>query len=138
VIVPEVSGVVVEGDLKRRVGQAVTKGDALFEISQLDNLRAKLEVPEDVIADVEVGMQGELSSAANPGTYYRFEVERIEPMATVKEQKNVFGVKVRLLETSGPLRPGMAGVAKIDAGKRSYAWIWTRQAVNWVRMKLWF
>lgn len=137
-IVPEVSGVIVEGDLKRRVGQAVSKGDVMFEIAQLDDLRARLEIPEDRIADVVQGQQGDLATAAAPGKYHRFEVERIEPMAQVKEQKNVFGVRVCLLDTTSDLRPGTAGIAKIDAGKRSYAWIWTRQAVNWVRMKLWF
>jgi multidrug efflux pump subunit AcrA (membrane-fusion protein) len=136
--VPAVSGVVVEGDLKRRVGQAVTKGDVMFEIAQLDDLRARLEVPEDRIADVEVGQEGDLATASAPGVYHRFVVERIEPMAQVKEQKNVFGVRVRLLDTTTDLRPGTAGIAKIDAGKKPYAWIWTRQAVNWVRMKLWF
>ena len=137
-IVPEVSGVVVEGDLKRKIGQAVTKGDPMFEIAQLSDLRARLEVPEDMIADVKQGQEGDLASAADPGKYYRFEVERIEPMAKVKDQKNVFGVRVRLLGRTAELRPGTAGVAKIDAGKRAYAWIWTRQAVNWLRMKLWF
>jgi hypothetical protein len=137
-IVPAVSGVVVEGDLRRRVGQAVTKGDVMFEVAQLDDLRARLEVPEDRIADVVAGLQGDLATAAEPGTYHRFEVERVEPMAQVEEQKNVFGVRVRLVEPTDRLKPGMAGVAKIDAGRRSYAWIWTRQAVNWLRMKLWF
>ncbi len=137
-IVPEVSGVVVEGDLKRRVGQAVSKGDVMFEVAQLDDLRARLEVPEDRIADITEGMTGDLATAARPGVYLRFEVERIEPMAQVKDLKNVFGVRVRLLEPADQLKPGMAGVAKIDAGKRSYAWIWTRQAVDWLRMKLWF
>ncbi len=137
-IIPEVSGVVVEGDLKRRVGQAISKGDVMFEIAQLDDLRARLRVPEDRIADVEKGMTGDLATAAQPGVYMRFEVDRIEPMAQVDDQRNVFIVRVRLLDESGRLKPGMAGVAKIDAGKRSYAWIWTRQAVDWVRMKLWF
>jgi hypothetical protein len=35
------------------------------------------------------------------------------------------------------MRPGMEGLAKVDVGKRSYAWIWTRTLVNWVRMQLW-
>ena len=137
-IVPEVTGIVVEGDLKRREGQALTKGDVLFEVAQLDNLRARLEVSEDRIADIREGMTGDLATAAQPGKYMRFEVERIEPMAKVKDQKNVFGVRVKILEPTSKLRPGTAGIAKIDAGKRSYAWIWTRQAVNWLRMKLWF
>ena len=137
-IVSEVSGVVVEGDLKRREGQAVSKGDVMFEVAQLNDLRARLEVPEDLIADIAEGMTGDLATAARPGVYQRFEVERIEPMAQVKDQKNVFGVRVRLLEPTDQLKPGMAGIAKIDAGQRSYAWIWTRQAVDWLRMKLWF
>jgi len=35
------------------------------------------------------------------------------------------------------LRPGMKGVGKIDVGRRSYLAIWSRDIVNWVRMKLW-
>jgi hypothetical protein len=31
----------------------------------------------------------------------------------------------------------MQGVAKIDADRRSYLWIWTRRLSNWVRMQLW-
>ena len=140
-IVSQASGVVVEGDLKRRVGQAVSKGDPMFEVTQLDDLRARLEVAEDRIADVQLNMQGDLATAARPGVYYRFEVERIEPMAQVKDQKNVFGVRVRLLDapvSHARLLPGTKGIAKIDAGERSYAWIWSRQAVDWLRMKLWF
>ncbi len=137
-IISDVTGVVVEGDLKRNIGQVLSKGDVMFEVAQLDDLRARLEVPEDRIADIAEGMTGELATAAQPGVYLRFKVDRIEPMAKVKDQKNVFSVQVSLLDPSDKLKPGMAGVAKIDAGKRSYAWIWTRQAVDWLRMKLWF
>jgi hypothetical protein len=35
------------------------------------------------------------------------------------------------------MAPGMKGVAKIHVGRRSYAWLWTRDLVNWVRMRLW-
>jgi hypothetical protein len=31
----------------------------------------------------------------------------------------------------------MEGVAKIRIGRRTYAYLWTRKLVNWVRMKLW-
>ena len=32
---------------------------------------------------------------------------------------------------------GMAAVAKITIDRRSYAWIWTRRIVNWIRMEFW-
>ncbi len=80
---------------------------------------------------------GTLASVAHPGDYIEFEVERINPVAEVVDQKNVFEVRVHLLQTRPWLRPGMKGVAKVEVGRRTYASLWTRKAVNWVRMKLW-
>jgi hypothetical protein len=58
-------------------------------------------------------------------------------MAEVVNQRNVFKVRVRLLETYPWMRPGMEGVAKVSVGKRRYVWIWTRKIINWIRMKFW-
>ena len=77
----------------------------------------------------------------DPGNRLKFEVVRVYPMAEVKDQKNVYKVRCRLLgSVSGPssgLRPGMEGLGKIRLGRRSYAWLWTRKLVNWVRMRFW-
>ncbi len=131
------SGTVVQGDLKRQIGAPVKMGDTLFEVTPLESLRAVLHVREDQITDVQVGQKGTLATASYPGEYIKFEVERVNPIAEVVKQKNVFKVRVRLLELYPWMRPGMEGVAKIDLAKRSYAWIWTRKIINWVRMKLW-
>jgi len=131
------SGTVVQGDLKRQIGAPVKMGDVLFEVTPLESLRATLHVREDQITEVRVGQKGTLATASYPGEYIPFEVERVNPVAEVVKQKNVFKVRVRLLELHPWMRPGMEGVAKIDLAKRSYAWIWTRKIVNWVRMKLW-
>lgn len=132
------SGTVVEGDLKRQIGAPVKMGDVLFEVTPLESLRAVLHVREDQIADVQVGQRGRLATASYPAQRIAFEVERVNPIAEVVKQKNVFKVRVRLLELYPWMRPGMEGVAKIDLAKRPYAWIWTRKIVNWVRMKLWW
>ena len=83
------------------------------------------------------GAAGTLATASYPGQYLGFEVERVNPIAEVVKQDNVFKVRVRLLELYPWMRPGMEGVAKIDLAKKRYAWIWTRKVVNWVRMRLW-
>ncbi len=132
------SGTVVEGDLKRQIGAPVKMGDVLFEVTPLESLRAVLHVREDQITDVQVGQRGRLATASYPAQRIAFEVERVNPIAEVVKQKNVFKVRVRLLELYPWMRPGMEGVAKIDLAKRSYAWIWTRKIINWVRMKLWW
>ena len=131
------SGTVVEGDLKRQIGAPVKMGDVLFEVTPLESLRAVLHVREDQITDVQVGQKGTLATASYPAQRIAFEVERVNPMAEVVKQKNVFKVRVRLLELYPWMRPGMEGVAKIDLARRPYAWIWTRKIINWVRMKLW-
>ena len=94
-------------------------------------------VPEDLIFDIEVGQEGKLATASYPGQPIKFVVERINPMAEVVSQRNVFKVRVRLLETYPWMRPGMEGVAKVSVGKRPYIWIWTRKITNWIRMELW-
>jgi hypothetical protein len=105
-------------------------------------LRAELLVPEDLIFDIAVDQKGYLATVSYPGERIKFVVERINPMAEVVSNRNVFKVRAQLL-VEDPLdehlwmRPGMEGVAKITIGKRRYVWIWTRRIVNWLRMKFW-
>ncbi|QQE11365.1 HlyD family efflux transporter periplasmic adaptor subunit [Planctomycetota bacterium] len=132
-----ITGIVIDGDLRPRTGGAVQRGEALFEVAPIDSLRAELYVPEDRINDVYPDQRGSLSTAASPGTYIGFIVEKIEPMAEIRNGQNVFLVRVKMDEMPQWLRPGMQGLAKIEAGETSYFNRWTRGAVNWVRTKLW-
>ena len=132
-----IRGTVVKGDLKRQIGAPVKTGDVLFEVAPLDTLRAILMVPEDEVFEIKVGQEGALATASYPAQRIKFIVERINPMAEVVDQRNVFKVRVRLVEIHPWMRPGMEGVAKVSVEKRHYAWIWTRKVVNWIRMKLW-
>lgn len=136
-LISPLTGTLVEGDLKRQIGAPVKTGDVLFEVTPLDSLRAVLHVPEDQITDVSVGQGGYLASASYPAHRVRFVVEQVNPIAEVVKQENVFKVRAQLSEIPPWMRPGMEGVAKIHIGKRSFAWIWTRKIVNWIRMKLW-
>jgi len=136
-LVSPISGIVVKGDLKREIGAPVKTGDVLFEVCPPESLRAELMVPEDLILYVKVGQEGRLATASYPGKTIRFVVERINPMAETAKQRNVFKVRVRLLETFPWMRPGMEGVAKVSVGERRYLWIWTRKVTNWIRMKVW-
>ena len=136
-LISPLGGVVVKGDLKRQIGAPVKTGDVLFEVCPLEALRAELLVSEEEIYDIKVGQEGVLATASYPGQQIKFVVERISPIAEVVNQRNVFKVRVQLLETYSWMRPGMEGVAKVSIGRRHYAWIWSRKIVNWIRMQLW-
>jgi hypothetical protein len=146
-IVSPLSGKVLTGDLKHRIGAPIKTGDVLFEVAPLETLRADLSIPEDQIADVMAALktadargeklQGQLATVGKPDQRVGFVVERIDPVAQVVDQANVFKVRAGLNETRQWMLPGMEGVAKIHLGNRKYAWLWSRKLVNWVRMKLW-
>ncbi len=136
-LVAPIDGVVISTDLSDRVGGVVRLGEPLFEVAPLDSLLAELLVPEDEIADVAVGQRGHLATVSRPEDRISFTVRSISPLAEVHEGKNVFRVRADLDENRHWLRPGMEGVAKVQLGSRSYAFLWTRRLVNWVRMNLW-
>lgn len=132
-----IDGIVVAGDLTRQINAPVKTGDALYEIAKLDDLRARLSIPEADIADINIGQTGELAAVAQIHEHLAFDVERIEPVAEVVEQQNVFGVRARIEQTPDWLQPGMQGLAKVEIREARLGWIWTRDVMNWLRMKLW-
>jgi hypothetical protein len=142
------SGTIVSGDLKRHLNRRFELGKELFQVAKIDNMRAELLVGEDQIAEVMEKYQeslkpggkpvrGRLAALGHAGKHFKFVVERITPVARPAEGKNVFPVRVRLLETAKWMLPGTTGVAEIYIDRRPYIYIWTRRLVNWVRMKLW-
>ena len=147
-----IKGRLLQGDLVQQIGMPVQQGKVLFEVGPTEKMRAELRIKEDQIGDVAAAMrerpgkvEGRLATEANPSDKIHFTVEQIIPVAEVKDQKNIFRVRVVLdderLKAGQPpdwLLPGAEGVAKVDIERRRYAWIWTRQLVNWVRMRLWW
>ena len=125
------------------MGAPVRTGEALFEIASVRSLRAELLVPEDRIVDL-VGDAGDparpggvMASVSYPGDHIGFEIEHVNPVAEVVEQRNVFRVQVRLLDERAWLRPGMQGTARVSLGSRPYGVLWSRPLVNWLRMRVW-
>ena len=136
-VVAPLEGSVVAGDLSQSLGAPVERGQVLFEVAPLADYRVVVQVDERDIADVAVGQRGELLLTAWPSDSVSFVVEKITPVSTAREGRNYFRVEAKLDQTPERLRPGMEGVGKVVAGRRLLVWIWTRQAIDWIRLKLW-
>jgi biotin carboxyl carrier protein len=131
-------GILVSGDLTQVLGAPLERGQVLFEIAPLQDYRVVLQVDERSIGDVRVGQRGELVLSSMPGQRFPVVVKKVTPVSTAKDGKNFFRVESDLGKgADARLRPGMEGVAKIEAGERRLIWIWTRELVNWIRLKLW-
>lgn len=131
-------GVIIAGDLRRSLGQPVSRGQVLFELALPGPLRAEVLVLDEDSPALREGQAVRLSAAAEPGRVREAVVERIRPMAEVIEGRNVFRVIARL---SGPeqdgLRPGMEGWARIKTGRTTWLAALLRDPVRWVRRRLW-
>jgi biotin carboxyl carrier protein len=133
------AGIVVEGDLKELQGAPVRKGDVLFKVARIEKMYAELKVDERDVHEVSQGASGEIAFVSRPDLKFPILVERVDPVATAEEKGNVFLVRCLFPEARATWwRPGMSGVAKIDAGKRNILWILTHRTIDFLRMWLWW
>ncbi len=138
------AGLVVSGDLSKRLGGAVTQGEVLFEISPVNAYRVDLLVKESRIADLQKGQTGTLYLSALPEMAFEFSVNNISPVTEFKDGATFFVVEAILhgnpehfKEGHERLRPGMEGVGKVFIDERNLFGIWTRELRDWLRLALW-
>lgn len=131
-------GVLVEGDLRERIGAPVRTGEVMMKVTQLDGLYVEMRVHERDIDQVLASRTAEVAFASRPEESFAVDVTRIEPSAVPDADGNRFIVRGRLSDEADWFRPGMSGIAKINAGQRSLAWIGTHRLVDFLRMKLWW
>jgi len=130
-------GLIVSGDLSQRLGGAVEQGEVLFEVSPRHFYRIDLMVRESRIADVRIGQEGVLHLSALPDRGFPFIVTKLTPQTRAKDGSTFFVVEASLQDHSEQMQPGMEGVGKIGIDKRSLLSIWSRELVEWVRLKIW-
>jgi multidrug resistance efflux pump len=131
--------VVVEGDLRSRLGAPVEQGEPMFRLARTDSLYIEAELHERDVHEVLGKSTGEIAFVSQPDKTFPVRLERIEPAALAKEGKNVF--LIRCLVDGAPeawWRPGMSGVCKINVGERRLIWILTHRTAEFLRLWLWW
>ena len=132
-------GVIVEGDLRERIGAPAKQGEALYKVARLDALFAEAEVNERDVKQILKSSRAEIAFVTQPKLKFAATVEAIEPAAVAKKEANVFLVRLKFDRAPEPWwRPGMTGLCKINTEKRTLWWILTHRTVDFLRMKLWW
>lgn len=132
-----IDGVVVAGDLRKRVGAVVARGEALFQVAPLEQWILEVYVPEADADELGGTLVGGFIPHARPEESQAFRITRIRPQAEIRNQKNVY---VAEADTNLPyawMRPGMEGVAKVNVGRRPVRWVVLHRAIEYVRLNLW-
>lgn len=131
------NGIVISGDLSQSMGAPIQRGDVLMVIAPHDHYRLIVEVDERDVADVKPGASGRISLAALPGEALSFSTDRVVPVAVTRNGRHFFELEGKLDAHIPSLRPGLQGVAKIDADKRTLAWALSHHFLVWLRLSLW-
>ncbi len=129
-----------KGDLTDKKDVEVKQGEEQMVFGDPTTLRAELQVADRDIQDVIEGQGGSLATTSEPTHKTRFIVRRVIPLGAPKEGANIFTVYGEFPQgTTIPKgwRPGMTGEARVDVGKRTWAWIWTHRLIDFVRLKIW-
>jgi multidrug resistance efflux pump len=136
-IVAPFEGVVIKGDLTQSLGAPVRRGDVLLTVAPANQYRLVVEVDERDVSRLKAGQRGHVALGAFSDRSIAFRVKTVTPVATTRDGRNFFEVIGELEGAVPALRPGLQGVAKVDAGAAPLAWIWTHRLIGWARMTLW-
>ncbi|SFG42926.1 efflux RND transporter periplasmic adaptor subunit [Neptunomonas qingdaonensis] len=133
-----IAGMIIEGDLSRRLGSPVSSGDLLFKIAPLNQYRAMLRVQETDIRFIKEGQQGALKLAALPDSVFDISLSKASPLFFEEDNQIVYLAEADLPAVALELlRPGMEGIARVDVGHYSLGWVLTHHFIDWLQVAIW-
>jgi len=131
-----IDGVVLTGSLERAEAASVETGQVLFEIGPTKPVRVEIAIPDDEIAQVQVGFPVKVWIDGQEDDPIVAEIHKIHPRSETRDADNVFIAEIEFPNDDERLRPGMKGSARIDCEERSLGWSLFHKPVNWVRSRL--
>ncbi len=132
-----IDGMVVVGDLRKRIGSVVEMGTPLFEVAPLEDWKLEVEVPEWAAEEVRAGLEGAFAFQARPESTQPFTIERMRPQAEVRDERNVFVAEARVKRPSEWMRPGMEGMARVHVGRRRVWWVALHRVIDYLQLNMW-
>jgi hypothetical protein len=138
-LVAPFDGVLLGGDLGPSIGRPVQRGQELMIVAPAQGWRIVAEVDEHDILAVRPGQPARVLFATVGGRAEAFTLDRVAPVAQVQDGRNVFEAEGRLTgsDVAPGLRPGLRGVARIEAGERAPILVWAERARHALRRLLW-
>jgi multidrug resistance efflux pump len=127
-------GIIMSGEISRRVGEIVPMGEPLIQFAPHEAWCIHLHISEKDILSVQSGLNGKFSSLARPGDSVPFTIELIGPASELLDQQNVFVANASVSRNPSWMRVGMQGIATVDAGSRRVCWVALHRVFDWIRL----
>lgn len=130
-------GLILDGDLRDRLGSRLELGVPLFDLARYDRASIEVRIPERMVLAANECIHAEFAPAAEPDRTYELAQLKIAPSSTIIDAQNVFLGEADVEIDLGLLPPGMEGTARIDAGARSSWWVITHRLTDWLHLNFW-
>ena len=129
-------GEILKGDLSDKKDVPVKEGEEQMVFGQSDQAAGGVDGERaGYSGHQQKARTGSLATTSKPMDKVKFTVDRDRAAGPAQgRQQRLHGVR-----NAGPRnpswRPGMAGEARVDVGKRTWAWIWTHRLMEFVRIE---
>ena len=128
-VVAPAAGRVLTSRPRRWIGRTVAAGDSLIELGRADSLDVLLVASEREVGDLGIDRRADLRLRADPGRSVAFRVVDVDrtprghavvalPVAELVDTDRPverFVARGRIANPGGALRPGMSGIARVEA-----------------------
>lgn len=148
-LVAPISGTIVSPEIDDRLKSLVEAGTPLFQIADLSEMIAVIQVEDRDISMIRDSTDptlpptvGEIAPKSDPKRTIPIVVERIVPMARADQGTNAFEIRAAL--RPGPNQsldgflPGVEGQARLDGPRKSLIAIAGRRLIDQLRLWLWW
>jgi multidrug efflux pump subunit AcrA (membrane-fusion protein) len=132
-----IAGVVLEGDLRERIGARLSYGQELMRIAPQQGVELRLSVRNRDADRLMAGLSGNLRLEASPETALPVEVLRVKPGAETIDGELRFVAFGRLDVANARVENGMQGLARLDLGRAPIHEVWLRPIGETIYMFLW-
>lgn len=136
-IVAPFDGIVMNGDLRSRIGESMPLGTAMFEIADESGWTVDVQMPQRVATELQAGGIGNFAPNAKPEQLIDLQVTRVQPLAQPVDGKTVYITEAELSNAGEWIKPGMEGMARVEFGRRPVWWIASHRMVNYFRTNFW-
>jgi AraC-like DNA-binding protein len=137
VISARTDGIVLEGDLRQRLGARVTFGEELMRIAPQQGIEVQLSVRNRDGDRLAIGLQGRVRLEAAPDVPLSVQVTRLQPRAETIDGELRFVAFGELAAGAPEIENGMQGAARLDMGQATIYAVWVRPILETVYMFLW-
>ena len=132
-----IHGIVMTPHIESVAGEHLYAGNTFAQVLDLSSAVIDVSIPQSDVALVRPTQSAVLKLESYPQKKWRGDVELVSAQAQLVNGEWTFAARVPLPNSSGLLRSGMTGSAKVLTGYRPLAYVLLRRPVLWAWQTAW-